>query len=89
MICYAVLSIISSFCNHVTEEERVGCFTLFVLFLSCGCLCTMAFPHGAMGWSTVCDCALSGHTHFLFVHLVTTQISFNIHFVIKDIILFL
>ena len=25
------------FCNHITEEERIGCFTLIVFLLSCGC----------------------------------------------------
>ena len=36
------------------ERERAGCFTLFVFLVSCDCLCYVALPHGAVGWSAVC-----------------------------------
>ena len=39
------------------EEERTGCFALFVFLVSRGrCV---ALPHGAMGLSAVCDCGIS------------------------------
>ena len=34
-----------------------------LLQLHCGCLCFVSLPHGAMGWSTVYDCDIFGHTH--------------------------
>ena len=27
----------------------------------------MTFPHGAVGWSALCDCSISDHTHLLFL----------------------
>ena len=43
-------------CNHFDEEERAGCFHFIVLWISCCCKCLVALPHGAVGWSAVCDC---------------------------------
>ena len=45
--------------NHIAEEEIAGFFTLIVSLLSYGCKCAMSFPHGAMGWSVVCDYVIS------------------------------
>ena len=45
---------------------KPGCFTLIVLLMSCNCLCSMALPHGAVNWSSVCDCGISDHTLLLF-----------------------
>ena len=41
------------------ERETVGCFTLFVDLVSCGCSCSVAPTHGVVGWSAVCDCGIS------------------------------
>ena len=30
----------------------------------------MALPHGAVGWSAVCDCGIHDHTHLLFYNIV-------------------
>ena len=43
-------------CNHLDEEERAGCFAFIVFRMSCYCKCPVALPHGAVGWSAVCDC---------------------------------
>ena len=43
-----VLLCITKFCNHLDEEEKVGCFTLFVSLTSCDCLIRVAFPHGGV-----------------------------------------
>ena len=32
---------------------------LVALLMSCDSQCSMAFPHGAMGLSVVCDCGIS------------------------------
>ena len=36
-------------------------FSLIVLLLSCGCLCFVSLPRGAVGWlrSVVCDLGIS------------------------------
>ena len=42
------------FCNNLEAEEKVGCFAIIVLQMYYKC--SVALPHGAMGWSAVCDC---------------------------------
>ena len=46
-------------CNHLEEEERAGCIAFIVLRMSCNCVCSVALPRGAVGWSAVCDCGIS------------------------------
>ena len=43
--------------SFITSEP--GCFTLIVFLMSCDCKCSVALPHGAVGWSAVCDCGTS------------------------------
>ena len=43
-------------CNHLDEEERAGCLTLFVYLVSRDCC--VALPYGATGLSAVCDCGI-------------------------------
>ena len=49
LFCYALLCV-----HHLEEEEKAGCFAIIVLQMY-----YMAFPHGAVGKSTVCDCGIS------------------------------
>ena len=44
-------------------EEKAGCFAIIVLQMYCYCKCSIALPHGDVGWSAVCD----DHTHLFFV----------------------
>ena len=46
------------FCNHLEEEEKAGCFAIVVLQMNCYYKCSVALPHGAVGWSAVCDCGI-------------------------------
>ena len=39
--------------------ERAGCFAFIVFWMSYYCQCAVALPHGAVGWSAVCDCGIS------------------------------
>ena len=39
--------------------QRAGSFTLIVFLLSCGCLCYVSIPHGAVGWPAVSECGIS------------------------------
>ena len=42
------------------EEEKIaGCFAMIVLQMYCNYKCSVALPHGAMGWAAVCDCGIS------------------------------
>ena len=52
LFCVVVLGGLSGFCNNIAEEERAGCSTLIVLWV----LCSLSHPHGAVGWSAICDC---------------------------------
>ena len=40
-------------CNHIAEEERVGCLILIVSLLSCGCYHSVSLLRGATGWFVV------------------------------------
>ena len=35
-----------------------GCFTFIVFLMSYDCHCIVTLPHGAVGWSAVCDCGI-------------------------------
>ena len=49
----------SWFCNHLKEEDRAVCFAFIAPWMSGYCKCAVALPHGAVGWSAVCDCGIS------------------------------
>ena len=56
LFCYSVLCV--RLCNHLDKEERAACLAL----MSSWCHVTVsvvALPHGAVGWSGVCDCGIS------------------------------
>ena len=53
-------------CNILTEEERAGYFSFLDLLLSCGYLCFMSIPCGAMNGSAVSDWVFSGQIHLLY-----------------------
>ena len=46
---------VSIFAIYLDGEERAGCFTLFALLVFCDCYmhCSLALPHGVVGWSAV------------------------------------
>ena len=50
-------------CVHTSvsleEEERANCFAFINLHMSFYFKCSVALPHGAVGWSAVCDCGTS------------------------------
>ena len=44
--------------DHLEEEEKAGCFAI-ALQMYCYSKRSVALPHGAVGWSAVCDCGIS------------------------------
>ena len=46
------------FSDHTHLNFGYGCFTFIVFLMSYGCYCTVTLPHGAVGWSSVCDCGI-------------------------------
>ena len=74
LFCYALLCVHSSFAitlktlslknasgrwQCLEEEEKAGCFAIIVLQMYCYYKCSVALPHGAVGWSAVCDRGIS------------------------------
>ena len=62
MFVFALLCITAclfQFCNHLEEEEKVGHFAVIVLQMYCYYICSVALPHGAVGWSAGSDCGIS------------------------------
>ena len=57
LLCITFCSFL--FCNNLEEEEKPGCFAIIVLQMYCYHKCSVAVPHGAVGWSAVCDCGIS------------------------------
>ena len=57
-ICYALLSELSSFAIILARREMVILLWLSPWCLVTDCLCAMALPHDAMGWSAVCACGI-------------------------------
>ena len=56
--CYALLSELSSFAIFLARK-RAGYFAFVAPWcLVTDCLCPMALPHGAVGWSAVCACGI-------------------------------
>ena len=45
--------------NPIKEEGKAGFFAIIVLQMYCYYNCSVSFPHGAVGWSAVCECGIS------------------------------
>ena len=45
-------------CNHLKEEEKADCFSIIVLQMYSYYKCSVALPHGAVGWSAGCGCGI-------------------------------
>ena len=45
--------------HHLEEEKKAGFFAIIVLQMYCYYKCSVALPHGDVGWSAVCDYGIS------------------------------
>ena len=59
LFCYALLCDHSSCAIILKSKRKLVVFAIIVLQMYCYCKCSVALPHGAMGWSAVCDCRIS------------------------------
>ena len=59
LLRYSLLCVHFSFCNHLQKEKEAGWFATIVLKMYCYYKCNVALAHGAVGWSSVCDCDIS------------------------------
>ena len=60
LICYALLYDHSSFAIILKRKRKlVALLLLYYRMMSCYCKCSVNLPHGAMGWTALCDCGIS------------------------------
>ena len=49
--CFVIQYVVSfKFCNHLDGEKRIAGIILTVFLMSCDSQCSVALPHGAVGW---------------------------------------
>ena len=60
LFCYALLCVHSSFAIILKRKRKlVALLLLTCRMIYCYYKCSVALPHGAVGWSTVCDYGIS------------------------------
>ena len=59
MFVFVMHYFVSILVLHLEEEEKAGCYAIIVLHMYSYYTCSVALPHGAVGWSAVCDCGIS------------------------------
>ena len=58
--CFVLEFIVSfNLCSHLHGGKECLLLYLYVFLVYCDCLCYVAFPHGGVGCSAVCDCGIS------------------------------
>ena len=60
-------------CDHLAGEDRAGCFALIAFLMAISCYCSLPFPHGAVGWSAVCDWGISWLYSLLYVFALSYE----------------
>ena len=59
LFSYAVLGVLSGFAIILMGKREPDALLFIVFLVSCSCQCSVALPHGAVGYSAVCDCSIS------------------------------
>ena len=63
-VCHALLCVHSSFATILKRKRKpVVLLAFIILQMYCYYKCSVALPHGAVGWSAVCDCGISRYVH--------------------------
>ena len=55
----ALRFVLSSFAIILTRKRELVDLLLLSFWMSCYCKYPVALPHGAVGWSAVCDCGIT------------------------------
>ena len=76
LFCYALLCVLSTFLNHLEEEERAGCFAFIVLRMYCYCKYSVTLPRGAVGCVIV---IFPDYTHLRFGDMIDQAAMANFH----------
>ena len=58
-LCFVKHYFVSILVLHLEEEEKAVCFVIITLQMYCYYKYSVTVPHGAVGWSAVCDCGNS------------------------------
>ena len=72
LFCYALLCVHSSFAIILKRMRKI-----IVLQMYYYSKCSVALPHGALGWSAVCDCGISWLYSLTFLCAQSTFHGFN------------
>ena len=79
LFCYALLCAHLSFAIILKRRRKLVAL-LFVLQMYCYYICPVALPHGAVGWSAVCDCGISNSYSLFGIHKNPSLcVSTNLH----------
>ena len=86
---------LNMYCISLTQRDILSCFAiislrkrdLVVLMASCGCWSFVTLPSGVVGWSAVCDCAitlcgLTNSTHARIQNVLSEGLHFWQHFLV-------
>ena len=58
-LCFVKHNFVSILVLHLEGEENAVAFVIITLQMYCYYKCSVTVPHGAVGWSAVCDCGNS------------------------------
>ena len=64
VLCLVLVLLFSSLCPSsfafiLKGKRELVALLLTVFLMYCDSLCSVALPHGAVGWSAMCDCGIS------------------------------
>ena len=59
LFCYALLCVHFSFAIILKRNGKLVASCIIVLQMYCYHKCSVGLPHGAVGWTDVCDCVFS------------------------------
>ena len=66
-VSLCILCVHSSFAIILKRKRKLVALAIIVLQMYSYYKCSLALPHGAMGWSAVCNCGIfPDHTHLFF-----------------------
>ena len=75
-VCHFPIGVLGQVWYLIVSIPDLCTLTYFIAFRkSYYCKCPVVLPHGAMGWSVVCDCGISWSYSLRFVSFLVSQLS--------------